>query len=176
MPFDNRRARKSTDRGPSQVNFRPRCEDLEAKILMTIDLGGTGAGTNPTIAFAPFGMDFGATTVPNNAATPIPSQAAGTAVADLGDVNGDNYEDFAIAAPNSSSSAGSYVSVIFGSNQAGSPPTVKNWIGTTSTTPLVYTYLTNDRVGDLNQLGATAADQPDHRSTALFPLRGREYI
>ena len=59
MLFVNRRARKSTDRGPSYVNFQPRCEGLEAKILLTIDLGGTVAGTNPTIAIAPFGMDFG---------------------------------------------------------------------------------------------------------------------
>jgi FG-GAP repeat len=172
MPFDNRRARKLTDRGPGHVNFRPRCEGLEAKILLTIDLGGTGAGANPTIAFAPFGMDFGATTVPNNATTPIPSQGAGTSVADLGDVNGDNFEDFAIAAPNASSSSGSYVSVIFGSNKAGTPPSVQNWIGTTSTTPLVYTYLTNDRVGDLNQLGATAQTNPITGLPLDFPFAG----
>jgi hypothetical protein len=172
MLFVNRRARKSTERGPSKGHFQPVCEGLEAKVLMTIDLGGTGAGTNPAIANAPFGMDFGATTVPNNATTPIASQAAGTAVADLGDVNGDNYEDFAIAAPNTSSTSGSYVSVIFGSNQAASPPTIQNWIGTTSTTPLVYTYLANDRVGDLNQLGATAQTNPISNAALKFPFAG----
>ncbi len=63
-----------------------------------------------------------------------------------------------------------YVSVIFGSNVAGSPPTIQNWIGTTSTTPLVYNYKANDRVGDLSQLGATTQQNP-----ALFTSTNLTY-
>ena len=120
MLFVNRRARKSNERRASHAYFHPRCEGLEAKILMTIDLGGTTAGSNPTIAIAPFGMDFGGTTVPGTSTT-ITFTGAGTAVADLGDVNGDGYEDFAIAAPGIKRPADSYVSVIFGSNQGRNP-------------------------------------------------------
>ncbi len=75
---------------------------------------------------------------------------------------------------NNGISGTSYVSVIFGSNVAGSPPSVQNWIGTTTTTPLVYTYLANDRVGDLSQLGTTTQTNPAlFTSTDLtFPFAG----
>ena len=39
MLFVNRRARTSNERKSSHGMFQPRCEGLEAKILMTIDLG-----------------------------------------------------------------------------------------------------------------------------------------
>ena len=44
MLFVNHRARKSNKRGSSHGNFHPRCEGLEAKILLAIDLGGTSPG------------------------------------------------------------------------------------------------------------------------------------
>jgi FG-GAP repeat len=161
MLFVNRRARKSNERTSSHHYFQPLCEGLEDKVLLTTDLGNSIPGANPTIANAPFGMDFAGGTIPG-ASTTIASQFAGTSVADVGDLNGDGYEDFAIATPgvNNGISGTSYVSVVFGSNLAASPPTVQNWIGTTSTTPLVYTYLANDRVGDLSQLGATTQQNP----------------
>ena len=66
MFFVDRRSRKSEPRrGTSQAYFNPSCEPLEAKILLTIDLGGTSPTANPIIASAPFGMDFGAGTIPN---------------------------------------------------------------------------------------------------------------
>ena len=81
---------------------------------MTVNLGLFNPPNNPNIAGtsgAPFGIDFGAGTIPNiSTAT---SQRAGAAVADLGDVNGDGYEDFAIASPGTSSGQNSYVSVTF---------------------------------------------------------------
>ena len=39
MLFVNRRARKSNQQGTSHGHFHPRCEGLEAKILLTTDLG-----------------------------------------------------------------------------------------------------------------------------------------
>ena len=66
MLFVNRRARKSNERASSHGYFQPRCEGLEAKVLLTIDLGGSSARrTTPTSPAAPFGIDFGAGTIPN---------------------------------------------------------------------------------------------------------------
>jgi hypothetical protein len=175
MLFVNRRARKSSERASSHHYFQPLCEGLESKLLLTTDLGGSIANSNPTIANAPFGMDFAGGSIPN-LSTPIASKAAGISVADVGDLNGDGYEDFAIAAQGANLGLinTAYVSVVFGSNVAGSPPTVQNWIGTKSTTPLVYNYGANDRVGDLSQLGATTQQNPAlFTSTDLtFPFAG----
>ena len=75
MLFVNRRGRKLNRAGPSHRNFQPRCEGLEDKILMTIDLGGiVAAQPIPTIATAPFGMDFGGGTIAGASTT---SQRAG---------------------------------------------------------------------------------------------------
>ncbi len=173
MLFVNRRPRKSNERGSSRGYFQPRCEGLETKLLLTTDLGGSTAGANPTIANAPFGMDFGAGTIPGTS-TNVVSRLAGTAVADVGDLNGDGYEDLAIAAPGTPNPLGAVasVSVIFGSNVAGTPPTVKNWIQTTSTTPLVYAYTPTDRVGDLSQLGFAAQTNPINSQALQFPFAG----
>ncbi len=167
MLFVNRKARKLNLAGPSSRYFQPRCEGLEDKILMITDLGGSVAGANPTIANAPFGMDFAGGTIAG-ASTVLASKAAGQAVADVGDLNGDGFEDFAIASPGASPGVfgTSYVSVIFGSNQTQNPPaqpvvaSTQNWIGIKTTTPLVYNYAANDRVGDLSQLSITGIATP----------------
>ena len=69
--------------------------------------------------------------------------------------------------------------MIFGSNVAGNPtavppvpPTIKNWIQTTSTTPLVYAYAPTDRVGDLSQLGFQAQTNPINAQSLDFPFAG----
>ena len=54
MLFVNRRARKSNERGASHGSFQPRCEGLEAKILLTIDLGLFNPPNNPNIASRTF--------------------------------------------------------------------------------------------------------------------------
>src|SRR5262249_46222460 len=93
----NRESRKRIPEGRTHTNFLPRPEQLEAKLLMSIDLGGTSPTTPPLIASAPFGMDFGGATQ---------NQGAGFSVADVGDVNGTGYDDFVIGAPTVSSSSG----------------------------------------------------------------------
>ena len=176
MLFVNRMARKLNLAGPGSRYFQPRCEGLEDKILMITDLGGVVAGANPTIANAPFGMDFAGGTIAG-ASTTIASKAAGQAVADVGDLNGDGYEDFAIASPGVSNGlvGTSYVSVVFGSNTIQKPPalpgtpTVSNWIQTTSTNPNVFTYTANDRVSDLSQLSATTLPGPTQTNPAVSP-------
>ncbi len=72
--------------------YRPRGERLESKILLAIDLGGTSPPRPfPKSPMPPIGMDFGGAT--GGATDP---GAAGSSVADVGDLNGNGYEDFAI--------------------------------------------------------------------------------
>ena len=60
MLFGNRRPRKSDARRRSPDHaHRLRGEQLEDRLLLSIDLGGTSPPANPLIANAPFGMAFG---------------------------------------------------------------------------------------------------------------------
>ncbi len=174
MLFVNRQARKSNERGASHGYFQPRCEGLEDKILLTIDLGAFNPPNNPNIAVAPFGFSFGGGTIPNLTST---SQRAGAGVADVGDLNGDGYEDFAIASPGTSAGLNSYVSVIFGSNTLPAG-TVSNWIGNNVATPPVFNYNANDRVGDLSQFGITTPAQtnPITGTNLSFPFAGVTFV
>ena len=153
MPFVNRRARNSIERAPSHGHLRPNCEGLEDRVLLSIDLGLFTPPNNPNIAVAPYGFAFGGSgTVPGVSST-FTSQGAGTAVADVGDLTGDGYEDVAIASPgNKALGQYGYVSVIMGSNTLPAG-TIQNWIGNNGATPPVYNYNANNRVGDLSQLG-----------------------
>ena len=69
MLFVTRRARKSIEHSPKNWSFLPGGDHLEAKILMAIDLGGTAPTNNPIIATTPYGMDFGANTIPGLSTT-----------------------------------------------------------------------------------------------------------
>src|SRR5262249_25152997 len=108
MLFGNRRPRNldARRRNGGASGFTPLGERLEAKLLLAIDLGGTSPPSNPIIATVPFGMDFGAATT---------GQQAGTSVANVGDLNNDSFEDFAIGAPGGTSGLNSSVFVVFGS-------------------------------------------------------------
>ena len=53
MFFGNRRPRNLTARQHDSTVFQPRGEQLEAKILMAINLGGTSTTVLPLIAVGP---------------------------------------------------------------------------------------------------------------------------
>ncbi len=169
MFFGNRRPRNVTARDHGTPVFLPRLERLEAKILMTTDLGGTSPPNLPIIAAAPFGVDMAGT---------VPSAGAGYSVADVGDVTGSGYDDIVIGAPTVTGSppttAGSggmgNVYLVFGSayKTATNNIAVQNWLNVTGATQLVA----SDRVGNLSTLGMTPQTNPINGSTLNFPFTG----
>jgi hypothetical protein len=172
MLFGNRRPRKSDARRRTPVidrQHRPRGEELEDRVLLAIDLGGTSPPSNPLIATAPFGMAFGGSNP-----TTI-TQGAGWSVSDLGDVNGDGFDDFMIGAPTVTSSLalgsgiGSEAYLVFGSKTVNAA-SVTDWIGKNASG--AFNYTANDRVGDLGQLGAATQTNPITGSTLDFPFAG----
>ncbi len=154
MLFVNRRARKLSERGSSHGFFRPRCEWLENKVLMAIDLGGTLPSLSPNIATAPFGIDVAgpASTV---------TGGAGFSVADVGNlVSTQPYDDFVIGAPTVATTPGtigngigSAAYLVFGSQTVGLT-TATDWIAKNTTTNQ-FNYTPNDRLADLGQLTST---------------------
>ncbi|MHB1562400.1 MAG: beta strand repeat-containing protein, partial [Isosphaeraceae bacterium] len=162
MLFGNRRPRHSVARRRDKEAIRPVGEQLEDRMLLTIDLGGTVPTTNPNIANAPFGMAFGLATPPASG-TPVINAGAGWSVSDLGSLTSNGYDDFAIGAPTVSATSppstlgtgiGGSVYVVFGSQSVNST-TITDWIGTTASG--TYQYTPNDRVGDLGQLTTSTA-------------------
>ncbi len=172
MLFGNRRPRHSVARRRSKEAIRPVGEQLEDRMLLTIDLGGTVPSTNPNIANAPYGMDFGLVTPPTSG-TPVINAGAGWSVSDLGSLTSNGYDDFAIGAPTVSSTSppstlgtgiGGSVFLVFGS-QSLTSSTITDWIGKTASG--TYQYTANDRVGDLGQLVA-----PSPTATQTNPITG----
>ncbi len=121
MLFVNRRARKSNERGPVTISF-----SLVAKGSKTnCCCRSTWAARSPTPTRpspTPPSEWISQAAASLILSTALPSKAAGTSVADVGDVNGDGFEDYAIAATGANLGLinTAYVSVIFGSNVAGS--------------------------------------------------------
>ena len=177
MLFVTRQGPKVDRAQPQELVISAWWRSPRSQILMAIDLGGTAPTNNPIIATTPYGMDFGANMIPGLSTT-IASNGAGSDVADVGDLNSDGFEDYAIVAPGTNGLNGS-VSVVYGSATAnttpGTAPTTSNWIATTSTNPNVYTYTPNDRVGDLSTLGAgpslTPSPTPPSASLRRHHLR-----
>ena len=87
-------------------------------------------------------------------------------MADVGDLTGTGYEDFAIGAPGTGGAA-SAVYVVFGS-ATGTAPSTENWIGVNTSTGN-FNYTANDRVGDLGQLGAASQTNPITTNPLDFP-------
>ena len=77
--------------------YRPLGEDLEARCLMAIDVGGTAPPVLPNVATVPFGVEM---------VGGVPSGGAGFSVSNLGDVNLDGFDDFFIGAPSIASVGG----------------------------------------------------------------------
>jgi hypothetical protein len=185
MLFGNRRPRQSVARRRSLNLDRPRGEQLEDRTLLSIDLGGTSPPAYPQIANAPYGIAFaGANQLPatSGAPTVIADGGAGWSVSDLGDVNGDNYDDFLIGGPTVSSvtgatgatlgsGGGSAAYLVFGSRSVNTT-SITDWIGTNSSSSLQYTAV--NRVSDLGQLGLTNQTNPIGPSTPnlTFPFSG----
>jgi hypothetical protein len=165
----NRRPSNVTARDHGIPVFLPRLERLEAKIVMSIDLGVTSPPNVPSIASAPFGVAEAGT---------VEEGGAGFSVADVGDLTGNGYDDIAIGAPTVTGSppdtAGSsgmgFVYVVFGSQfqQTTSTVAVQNWLNVIGAKQLVA----SDRVGNLSTLGTTPQTNPINGSTLNFPFAG----
>ena len=143
------RAASARRRRPS---FRIGAEGLEARELLAIDLAN--------VATAPFGVQ--------NAGL-NPGGGAGFSVADVGDVNGDGFDDFVVGAPTvTTGSNGAQVAnganstayLIFGSQQV-TGAAISDWLALTP----------QQRIGDLNQLGLTSQTNPTN-NLAGFPFNG----
>lgn len=166
MFFSKSRAR-SQGRRRSCLDYRPKGDHLEEKVLMSIDLGGTLPSISPHIATAPYGMDFGGA---------VPALGAGFSVTDVGSLNNSGYDSFAIGAPTIGTTPNtlgtgfnSSVYVVLASQTVGvSTPT--DWQST------VNPYTPTDRVGDLGQLGQAPQTNPITGGTLGFPFAGITFI
>ncbi|MFO0909665.1 MAG: hypothetical protein U0794_15185 [Isosphaeraceae bacterium] len=145
MLFRKREPRSSSAR--RRGVFRPTGDTLEGRLLLAIDLGGASPPQLPLIATAPVGINMAGT---------IAGAGAGFSVANVGDVNADNFDDFLIGAPTVGNTGGIIV-------PASGVPTVYLVFGSrTTTATTIVDWLNNNatqRVGDLNQLGNSAAGQ-----------------
>jgi hypothetical protein len=170
-----RRPRILTARQLTSQVFQPLGEQLEVKILMAINLGGTGDTAQPIIATAPFGVDM----VNGSATTPGTANAgAGYSVADVADLTGKSTFDSlvigapGITSPTTLSGANGTVYVEFGSNFAQSSSNLtatQNWLNTIAGPNLNST---GDRVGNLNTLGSPTQTNPMSGVALTFPFTG----
>ena len=141
--------------------FHPKGENLEARELLAIDLGGALPPNLPNIATIPYGVGLGGAQS---------NGGAGFSVSDVGDVNGDGFDDYLIGAPTTINQNGvlskgvgnnSRVYLVFGSAAVGG--SIVDWLTLNPT----------QRVGDLGQLGNTAnAQQNPITGSAGFPFDG----
>jgi hypothetical protein len=163
MLFGNREPRSMVARRRGE--FRPANENLEGRVLMAVDLGGTVPPTLPPIATAPYGVDMVGT---------LPGQGAGFSVANVGDVNADTYDDFLIGGPTVTAATGApslgvgsgVVYLVFGSRGTNAA-VITDWL----------TLVAQERAGDLNQLGNSPATQFNPINNAAgFPFDGIKIV
>jgi len=164
MLFGTRGARKDQPaRKPAK--YRPLAENLEAKILLAIDLGGTAAPALPNIANANVGIAMVGTAAPQG-------QGAGFSVANLGNINGTGFDSFLIGAPTATAGGAlgpgtnSAVYLVFGSQAQGtSGVTTVDWL---TNTP-------DGRVGDLASLGGNLQTNPINGAQG-YPFAGVTFV
>ncbi|ODT98249.1 MAG: hypothetical protein ABS79_06235, partial [Planctomycetes bacterium SCN 63-9] len=130
---------------------------------MSVDLGNSTV-TNPNIATAPFGIA---------ASSGVSTQGAGYSVADVGDVNGDGFDDFLIGGPSVAlqnnrlvlgSGSNSNVYLMYGSRIAATTGQISDWLQLNN---LANGSSGNFRVSDLTQLGNAQQTNPINLSTGL---------
>ncbi len=172
MVFRNRgpHAPKPSRRGKG---FRPQLDGLEDRqLLATLDLASVDTSN---LGVQEIGKGGTTGTIPVPGAN-LPITGAGYNVVDVGDVDGDTYDDFLIAAPGVSSingngatigGASSVVYLVFGSRSVNSASNID------------FNSLTSiQRIGDLGTLGATS--QINIKTTATdntgFPFQGIAFI
>ena len=169
MLFRNRDPRSLGARRRGE--FRPRGEDLEARLLLSIDLGGAppgiGSDTSPTRT-TPLPAITGDTLSPSptqaygvDLASTQQGQAAGYSVTDVGDLLGNGYDDFVVGAPGVTTAGGATAQsavayLIFGSMTTNSS-TISDWLNINAN----FGNSGVGRVGNLNQLGNSVANQQD---------------
>jgi len=166
MLFGTRGARRDKP-ARKLAKFRPLAENLEAKILLAIDLGGTAAPALPTIANANIGVAMVGTAAPQG-------QGAGFSVANLGNINGTGYDSFLIGAPTATAGGAlgpgtnSAVYLVFGSQavaSGGGGVTTADWLQNTP----------DGRVGDLASLGSDVQTNPINGAEG-YPFAGVTFI
>lgn len=172
MVFRNRgpHAPKASRR---KVGFRPLIDGLEdRKLLATLDLANVDTN-NLGVQEIGKGATSGSIPTPG---FDLPITGAGYNVVDVGDVDGDTYDDFLIGAPGVGSITGN------GATIGGGNSTVYLVFGSrsvTSASNIDFNQLTTiQRIGDLGQLGATT--QTNIKTTATdntgFPFQGIAFI
>lgn len=164
MLFGTRGARRvQPARKPAK--YRPLGENLEAKILLAIDLGGGVAPALPNIANANVGVAMVGTAAPQG-------QGAGFSVANLGNVTGSGFDSFLIGAPTATAGGAlgpgtnSAVYLVFGSQaKTTDGVTTADWLNNTP----------DGRVGDLAELGGNLQNNPIN-NTEGYPFAGVTFI
>lgn len=163
MLFGNRGPRSLAARR-RRGGFQPKLQSLEQRQLMSIDLGGVLPPGQPNIATSPFGVAMPGLET---------AGAAGFSVANVGDTNGDGFDDFVIGAPTGVNINGqvqpgtgnnSRAFLVFGSLTVGGTNT--DWLS----------LVTNDRVGDLGQLNNAAQTNPISGTALVSPYAGVTFL
>ncbi len=137
-----------------RTGFRPRGERLEARQLLAIDLtnypgNDTAAGPGPYGVLEAGGNNNG---------------GAGFSVAEVGDVNGDGFDDFLIGAPSIIRSGGS---LVLGSGSAGRAYLVFGSAQVNAQTIDFRTLTAQQRTGDLLSLGNPTQNNPVNGTPGL---------